>query len=94
MIVNIDEQFRVRVDEMNYTLEKFIPGGKEVKAPKTGEVKITKDKWGIVGYYPNIRQAVHRVIHEKVLCEDKVLTLEGYIDELKNMYGEYKSKYL
>lgn len=94
MIINIEDGYRVRVDDMNYTLEKFIPGGNEVVNKKTKEITISKDRWEFVGYYPNIRQALHRVIHEKMDASTETCSLEAYVNTLASMYDKYHSKYL
>jgi hypothetical protein len=43
-------------DAMNWTVEEFIPGGKEiVSGPARGLV--TKDKWRVLGFYPSLKFA-------------------------------------
>jgi hypothetical protein len=84
-IVNIIEgKYRVVIDDYNHTLQVYNKGGQEVRNPKTGEMSISKARWGdhVHPYYPSVKQAIAAVIGSEVLTKDESYTLSEYYDKL------------
>lgn len=78
-----NKDFKVEIDNLNHTLCRFTPGGEVIK---TGKYKgeLTKDSWKVVGYYPNLEQAVEKTL--------RLLFIDGLPDELdlNKPLGEFK----
>lgn len=87
MIVNINEDYQVKVDNYaNYTLLKAV-------RDESGAVKIGKDKsieQKTIGYYSNMSRALNACIH--LMLEDKydVMELTQYLDELENLEAKFR----
>lgn len=79
-IVNINERYRVSIDEWNHTLEKF----RKADIIKRGENKgeMGEDTWITEGYYPNLRQCLRRVCVLESLDGNPV-SLQEYIQKLE-----------
>ena len=50
--IYLKEDAKIEIDGYNHTLMKFIPGGE--KKMMKGQPIVTKPRWDILGYYPNI----------------------------------------
>lgn len=87
--IHITEDFKVEVDECNHTLYQYREGGEEVTVGKY-KGSISKPKWEVVGYYPNLQQAIRKVIFLKGLTGNESLTLQECIDRLNIILGEIK----
>ncbi|MGQ2358353.1 hypothetical protein [Pediococcus pentosaceus] len=87
MIVNINEDYQVKVDNYaNYTLLKTI-------RDDSGVIKTGKDNFPMFatkGYYSNMSRALNACIH--LMLEDKydVMELTQYLDELERLEAKLR----
>lgn len=87
MIVNINEDYQVKVDNYaNYTLLKDV-------RDESGAIKTGKDKLPMLttkGYYSNMSRALNACIH--LMLEDKydVMELTQYLDELERLEAKFR----
>lgn len=87
MIVQINEKWRVDIDDLNHTLEQWSEGEIIPKGKYAGQM--SKTGWTFVGYYPNMLQCLRTAIRmEAVLLEDT--DLKGYIERLEKLNEEIK----
>lgn len=88
MIVQINEKWRVDIDDLNHTLERFEEGGKILTQGKY-KGQISKPSWVFVGYYPNMLQCLREAVRqEAILLPDT--DLKGYIERLEKLNEEIK----
>lgn len=92
MRVDIDSEYWVGVDEYNHTLYKHNPGGYEFKDKKSGDVKIKGATDEAIGYYPDMKQCIKKVIELKLSTSDDVVSLEEYLERLDILVGRFKRK--
>lgn len=86
MIVQINEKWRVDIDDLNHTLECFDEGGKVLTQGKY-KGQSSKPSWNFVGYYPNMLQCLREVVRrEATLLPDT--DLNGYIERLERLNEE------
>lgn len=79
MIVNINEDYQVKVDNYaNYTLLKAVKD-------ESGAIK-----FAVKGYYSNMNRTLNACIH--LMLEDKydVMELVQYLDELENLEAKFR----
>lgn len=87
MIVNINEDYQVKVDNYaNYTLLKAV-------RDESGAIKTGKDNLPVFttkGYYSSMSQALNVCIH--LMLEDKydVMELTQYLDELEDLEAKFR----
>ena len=76
--MQITETLRIkRYDDRNVVLEQLTEGVN----PKTREVS---SKWKNIGYFPNVRMGLQRVIDLDMLVDlDEIETLRGYLMAFK-----------
>jgi hypothetical protein len=92
MRLDIDEVYWIGSDDLNHTRFMYNVGGYESKNIKTGEVKVKEPFDVAVGYYPNIRQCITKVIELKLAESEEVVTLEGYLVRLEGLVKDLKGK--
>jgi hypothetical protein len=73
MIININEQYRVTTDTMNFTLEKFV-----IPKPKDGEEQKQGD-WQNVGYHADLDQCYKQLIRLGMSEADGLTDVMNYI---------------
>lgn len=83
-IVNINERYRVNIDEWNHTLEKFREGGIITVGKNAGQVR--EDTWETIEYYPSLRQCLRRVCVLESL-DGNPISLAEYIEKLELLLG-------
>jgi len=83
-IVNINEKYRVNIDEWNHTLEKFREGGIITVGKNIGQMR--ESTWETEGYYPSLRQCLRRVCVLESL-DGNTISLAEYIDKLELLLG-------
>ena len=66
---------------IGYILEKFDTGGNLVYNPATGKEVESKPKWNLVGYYPNMKQCIAKVVEEETLADNQVTTVVDYLNK-------------
>lgn len=88
MIVTINDKWRVSIDDLNHTLERYDEGGTIISKGKyIGQA--AKANWITVGYYPNLLQCIRAVVRlEATLLSDT--DLNGYIERLERLNEELK----
>jgi hypothetical protein len=90
--ININEKWRIKVDEYNYQLMEYRKGGTVEKGKFKGNV--TEDRYvGLESYHPNLQQALCRIIElqgHDVLTEQGLL-LHDYVSALNDHKKEILS---
>ena len=87
-IVTINEDWRINIDTMNHTLERWTLGGVPLKGDKG---KVSESRWAFVGYFPNIQQCLRAAVkHEATLLSDT--DLNGYITRLESLDTIFKEQ--
>jgi len=56
--INISDKFKIEIDSYNHTLMEFNLGGETYLCKKDKIEKTTLPKWEVLGYYPNVEQAL------------------------------------
>lgn len=94
--VIIDDKYFVVVDTFNHTLMEHNPGGYEVKGvgKRSGETYIKEPSDEVVGYYPNMRQCVAKVVSLKLHNGQDVVELKEYIRKLVALGKELGGKFV
>lgn len=87
-IVKINDTYQIEIDDLNHTLMKFTEGGEVISRGKY-EGQITKDKWSVVGHYPNIQHCLRKVAQLSTL-DGSTVSVEEYIKKLDKLLGEIK----
>lgn len=88
MIVTINKDWRISIDDYNYTLEKYAEGGAVVTVGKY-KGQVSKPSWVTKGYYPNLSQCLRAVVRmEATLLSDT--DLNGYMERLERLNEEIK----
>lgn len=82
-VVTINEGWRVNIDELNHTLERYSKGGEVIPQGKY-KGQLSKPAWVVQGYFPNLTQCLKRV--RGVLASEGTPTdLNGYIERLERL---------
>jgi hypothetical protein len=85
-IVDINSIYRVEIDELNHTLQRYVAGGEVItKGKYVGQ--LTKPKWETVGYFSNMTQVLNEVISLSLIKND-VISIEQYIIRIENLLKE------
>lgn len=87
MIVNLNDQYRVYIDEYNHTLQEF----RDVPPinSKTGKPnKKPGPNWFAVSYHPNLGQSVAKVVKEWRGQDDTEMSLQEYAQWLDDKIEE------
>jgi hypothetical protein len=88
MIVTINNNWRVRIDDFNHTLEYFIKGGHVISIGKN-KGQIAEDSWGTEGYYPNLSQCLRAVVRKEAAALSDT-DLNGWLERLEALNEEIK----
>jgi len=93
--VVIDDIYSVVVDAFNHTLMEHNPGGYEVKGvgKRSGETYIKEPSDEVIGYYPNMRQCVAKVVSLKLAKGQDTITLKEYTRKLAELGKELGGKF-
>jgi hypothetical protein len=85
--ITVGDKYKIDIDEWNHTLSVM----QEPTMITTGKHKGTMSKggWSVVGYFPNVAQAVSKITQMEVNAEI-VYTLAGYIAQLEAIYDKMK----
>jgi len=86
--VTINEKWRIQIDELNHTLEKYSEGGTVIPNGKY-KGQLTKSTWETVGYYPNLLQCLRAVVRMEATLLPET-DLNGYITRLERLNEEIK----
>lgn len=87
-IVTINDKWRIRIDEFNHTLEKYLEGGNVITSG-TKKGQISEPSWCFQGYYPNLSQCLRAVVRvEATVLSDT--DLNGYLTRLEQLQEEIK----
>lgn len=86
--VNINNQWRIHIDELNHTLEHYDQGGIEITVGKY-KGQLTKPQWNFIGYYPNILQCLREAVRREATLLPET-DLNGYIQRLERLNEEIK----
>jgi hypothetical protein len=88
MMVTINDKWRVSIDDLNHTLERYDEGGKVISVGKYSG-QLSKPSWTIHGFYPNMLQCLRAVVRaEAILLPDT--DLNGYIERLERLNDEIR----
>jgi len=86
--VDINEKWRIQIDELNHTLERFNEGGVVIPNGKY-KGQLTKATWEVVGYYPNLLQCLRAVVRVEATAIPET-DLNSYITRLERLNEEIK----
>jgi len=80
MILNINEEYRVTTDIMNFTLEKFV-----IPKPKDGEEQ-KPGEWKNCGYHADLDQCYKQLIRLGIDEADGITDVMNYIRSLHDEF--------
>jgi len=86
MEVVLNKDYVVKIDNFNHTLYRYRRSN-----TKTGKV-YDKPKQVIVGYYSNMEKALKGTLNDVVGDTEVTVTVEGYLEEVKRIWGELGGK--
>jgi hypothetical protein len=86
--VTINEKWRVRIDEFNHTLERYLEGGNVITSG-TKKGQISEPSWTLQGYYPNLSQCLRAVVRVEATALPDT-DLNGYLTRLERLQEEIK----
>lgn len=86
-VIHISPKFKIEIDNYNHTLMEF-RGGETYLCKKDKVEKLTQPKWEVLGYYPNVEQALSALTHRFIDYGD-VEGIQAYyklvLEELKSI---------
>ena len=85
--VQINDEWRVLIDQHSYELQKFAPSKEITVGVKKGQM--SEEKWTFVGYHPDIGQCLRSCIQKEAaggLYQSVQLSLDRY-EELSNKFS-------
>jgi hypothetical protein len=88
-IITVSDKYKIEVDEYNHTLYVMQESYVIDSGKRKGEM--TKGGWSLVGYYPNVAQALSKITQTEVHDCDYD-TLGDYITALNNTYDRMREK--
>lgn len=89
--VTILENWKVEIDPMNHTLYKYDEGGKKIEVGKF-KGQLSKPKWTEVGFYPNLKQCLKRILLEESLMKG-VADIQQYLNRLEDIHKKLEVVY-
>ena len=92
MAIIIDDKYKVVIDSQgNYTLYKFYPQRTAAAGPNKGG--LIDAEWKTLDkHYPNVLQAIHKVIDLKMAEEKEDLTVHAYVAKVRLLFNEMKKR--
>ena len=81
--VKILDTYKVEIDKWNHTLYQYDAGGDVITVGKN-RGNLTKPRWVEMGFYPNLKQCLNRILLEESITGDSQ-TIESYLDCLESI---------